>query len=122
MGTSPTQGRYLHRTAQYRKIKKKIHAVIGTRTHDLSVQAVKAYSSDGVATGTGVLNTVKCIFPLKSRDKIDLFVAGLHPHVCVATSKLLYFLVYFIRALSCVILHLYAKPRCNYAFITKCIR
>jgi hypothetical protein len=33
--------------------KKNIHAVSGIRTHDLSVQAIKAYISDRAAAGTG---------------------------------------------------------------------
>jgi hypothetical protein len=33
--------------------KTNIHALSGIRTHGLSVQAIKAYSSDRAATGTG---------------------------------------------------------------------
>jgi hypothetical protein len=50
---SPTQGIYLHSTAQQRKTKTDIHAVSVIRTHVLSDQAIKAYASDGAAIGTG---------------------------------------------------------------------
>jgi hypothetical protein len=52
-GISPTQGLYLHRTAQCRKTKTNIHAWRGIRTNCLSEQAFKAYASERAATGTG---------------------------------------------------------------------
>jgi hypothetical protein len=57
-GISPTQCLYLHRTAQYRKRQLNIHSVVGVRTHELIVQAIKAYASDRTATGTGCSETV----------------------------------------------------------------
>jgi len=40
-GISPSQGHYLHRTAQQRKTRTHIHASSGIRTHDPSVRAVE---------------------------------------------------------------------------------
>jgi len=40
-GISPTQGLYLHRTAQHRKTRTHIHVPSGIRTHDPSVRAVE---------------------------------------------------------------------------------
>jgi len=45
---------YLHRTTQHTKTKTNIHTLSGIQTHDLSVQAIKAYALDDAATGTGV--------------------------------------------------------------------
>jgi len=38
---SPSQGHYLHRTAQHRKERTHIHTSSGIRTHDPSVRSVK---------------------------------------------------------------------------------
>jgi hypothetical protein len=35
------------------KMRTNIHTLSGIQTHSLSVQAIKAYASDGMATGTG---------------------------------------------------------------------
>jgi hypothetical protein len=40
-GISPTQGLYLHTTAQHRKTRTHIHALRGIRTQNLSIQAAK---------------------------------------------------------------------------------
>jgi len=40
-GISPSQGHYLHRTAQHRKLLTNIHVLSGIQTHDPSVQAVE---------------------------------------------------------------------------------
>jgi hypothetical protein len=40
-------------TGQRRKRRKIIHAFSGIQTHDLSVQAINAYTSDLAATETG---------------------------------------------------------------------
>jgi hypothetical protein len=47
------KGLYLHRITQDRKMRKNIHAVCGIWTHDLILQATKAFISDSRATGTG---------------------------------------------------------------------
>jgi hypothetical protein len=52
--TSPSQGLYLHRTAQHRKTRTNIHALSGIRTHDPSNQPVKTHASDRTATVTGI--------------------------------------------------------------------
>jgi hypothetical protein len=49
---SPRKDLYLHRTAQQRKTKTNIYTLSGIRTHDISVQAIKAYASDCAASGT----------------------------------------------------------------------
>jgi hypothetical protein len=40
-GISPSQGHYLHRTAQHRKLRTYIHASSGIRNHDASVRSVE---------------------------------------------------------------------------------
>jgi hypothetical protein len=49
-GVSPSQGLYLHRITQHRKMRTNIHALSGIRTHNPSVQAIKTYALDRVAT------------------------------------------------------------------------
>jgi hypothetical protein len=39
------KGVYPHRTTQDRKTRTNIHALSGIRTHDLSVEEIKAYTS-----------------------------------------------------------------------------
>jgi hypothetical protein len=46
------KGLYLHRATQHTKTRTNIHAVSGIRTHDLSIQAIKALTSDRAATET----------------------------------------------------------------------
>jgi hypothetical protein len=41
---SPSQGLYLHRTTQHRKMRKNIHALRGIRTHDPSNQPAKTHA------------------------------------------------------------------------------
>jgi hypothetical protein len=48
---SPSQGFYLHRTAQHRKTRTNIHAFSGIRTHDPSVRAMKAHASGRAPIG-----------------------------------------------------------------------
>jgi hypothetical protein len=44
-GIGPTQGLYLHRTTQHRKMRRHIHASSGIRTHDPSVRAAEDSTS-----------------------------------------------------------------------------
>jgi len=53
-GISPSQGHYLHKTAQHRKMQTHIHASSRIWTHDPSVWAVEDY----VSTGTSQYNIV----------------------------------------------------------------
>jgi hypothetical protein len=50
---SPSQGLYLHRTTQHRKMRTNIHALSGIRTHDPSSKLAKTHTSDRTATVTG---------------------------------------------------------------------
>jgi hypothetical protein len=43
---------YLHRTAQHTKTRTNIHAFSEIWIHNLSIQLIKAYTSDYAATGT----------------------------------------------------------------------
>jgi hypothetical protein len=53
-GIGPSQGHYLHRTAQHRKMRTHIHASSGIRTRYPSVRAVEDRTClDCAATGTG---------------------------------------------------------------------
>jgi hypothetical protein len=49
---SPSQGLYLHRTAQHRQTRTNIHALSGIRTHNPSVREIKAHAPDRAATVT----------------------------------------------------------------------
>jgi hypothetical protein len=49
---SPSQGLYLHRTTQHRKMRTNIHALSGIRTHDPSNQPANTHASDRTATVT----------------------------------------------------------------------
>jgi hypothetical protein len=48
------KGLYLHRTTQNTKTSTDMHALSGLITQDLSIQAIRAFASDRVATGTGI--------------------------------------------------------------------
>jgi hypothetical protein len=50
---SPSQGFYLHRTTQHRKMQTNIYALSEIRTHDPSNQPAKTHASDRMATVTG---------------------------------------------------------------------
>jgi hypothetical protein len=50
---SPSQGLYLRRTTQHRKMRTNIHALSGIRTHDPSNQPAKTHASDRTAIVTG---------------------------------------------------------------------
>jgi hypothetical protein len=51
----PSQGPYLHRTAQHKKTQTNMHALSGIRTHDPSVPAMKAHASDRTASVSGTI-------------------------------------------------------------------
>jgi hypothetical protein len=62
-----------------------IDALGGIRTHDLSVQAIKAYASDGEATGTGVFDIEITWFPLCGQPvKDEKTKAGCVKIACVS--------------------------------------
>jgi hypothetical protein len=48
----PSQRTLPPQTTQHRKTKTNVHDLSGIRTHDLSVQAIKAFASDRAAAGT----------------------------------------------------------------------
>jgi hypothetical protein len=49
----PSQGLYLHRTTQHRKMRTYIHASSGIQTHDPNVQVAKTYTLDHAAAVIG---------------------------------------------------------------------
>jgi hypothetical protein len=55
---SPSQGLYLHRITQHRRLGTYIHALSGIRTHDPSNQPAKTHALDRTATVTGYSNLV----------------------------------------------------------------
>jgi hypothetical protein len=55
---SPSQGLYLHRTTQHRKMRTNIHALSRIRTHDPSNQPAKTHASDRTATVTGCVYSI----------------------------------------------------------------
>jgi hypothetical protein len=57
---SPSQGLYLHRTAQHRKTRTNIHVLSGIRTHDPSIQPAKTQASDRMATVTDKIKFKLC--------------------------------------------------------------
>jgi hypothetical protein len=60
---------YLHRTAQHRKTRTNIHVSSAIRTKGLSIQAMKAYATDSVATGNDSLSVPVMI----TTEPIDRF-------------------------------------------------
>jgi hypothetical protein len=56
---SPSQGLYLHRTAQNRKMRTKIHALSGIQTHDSSIQVAKTHALDCADTEIGIIYILK---------------------------------------------------------------
>jgi hypothetical protein len=58
---SPSQGLYLHRTTQHRKMQTNIHALSRIRTHDPSNQPTKTHASDHTATVTGCVCVCVCV-------------------------------------------------------------
>jgi hypothetical protein len=50
---SPSQGLYLHRTAQHRKTRTNTHTLSGIRTNNPSDQTIKVHAPDRAATVTG---------------------------------------------------------------------
>jgi hypothetical protein len=62
---SPSQGLYLHRTTQHRKMRTNIHVLSGIQTHDPSVRAIKADTPDHAATVTSI--ACSCSFKLVTK-------------------------------------------------------
>jgi hypothetical protein len=58
---SPSQGLYLHRTTQHRKMRTNIHALSGIRTHDHSNQPAKTHASDRTVTVTGSHSSLRIL-------------------------------------------------------------
>jgi hypothetical protein len=46
------------------------HALIGIRTYDFSVQAIKAYTPDSSATGTGFRSVLSVLFRSHSQSEV----------------------------------------------------
>jgi hypothetical protein len=65
---SPSQGLYLHRTTQRRKMRTNIHALSGIRTHDPSNQPAKTHVSDRTATVIGIFQKYKYLICIISAD------------------------------------------------------
>jgi hypothetical protein len=49
----------------YKQTRTNIHALSGIRTHGLNIQEIKAYASDHVATGTGMVCQIRILLILK---------------------------------------------------------
>jgi hypothetical protein len=55
----PIEKASTYKGQQHKKMSTNLHALSGIQTHDISVQEVKAYASDGSATGAGKIMEYK---------------------------------------------------------------
>jgi hypothetical protein len=77
---SPSQGLYLHRTTQHKKMRTNIHALSGIRTHDPSNQPAKTHASDRTAPVTGKRTR-------EDNVKMDLREVGLEGVDCIHLAQ-----------------------------------